>query len=29
LRLQAALARTTEVVTSRGGAEHGLIPLAH
>jgi poly-gamma-glutamate synthesis protein (capsule biosynthesis protein) len=28
-RLQTALARTTEVVTSRGGAEHGLIPLAH
>jgi poly-gamma-glutamate capsule biosynthesis protein CapA/YwtB (metallophosphatase superfamily) len=27
-RLQTALARTTEVVTSRGGAEHGLIPLA-
>ena len=28
-RLQTALARTTEVVTSRGGGEHGLIPLAH
>ena len=27
-RLQTALTRTTEVVTSRGGAEHGLIPLA-
>ena len=28
-RLQTALTRTTEVVTSRGGADHGLIPLAH
>jgi len=27
-RLQTALTRTTEVVTSRGGAEHGLVPLA-
>jgi poly-gamma-glutamate capsule biosynthesis protein CapA/YwtB (metallophosphatase superfamily) len=27
-RLQTALARTTEIVMSRGGAEHGLIPLA-
>jgi poly-gamma-glutamate synthesis protein (capsule biosynthesis protein) len=27
-RLQTALTRTTEVVTSRGGAEHGLLPLA-
>ena len=26
-RLQTALTRTTEVVTSRGGAEHGLVPL--
>jgi poly-gamma-glutamate synthesis protein (capsule biosynthesis protein) len=27
-RLETALTRTTEVVTSRGGAEHGLLPLA-
>ena len=28
-RLETALARTTEVVTARGGAEHGLELLAH
>jgi poly-gamma-glutamate synthesis protein (capsule biosynthesis protein) len=27
-RLETALARTTDVVTSRGGSEHGLTPLA-
>ncbi|MGH9248197.1 MAG: CapA family protein [Acidimicrobiales bacterium] len=27
-RLETALARTTDVVTGRGGAEHGLVPLA-
>ncbi|HZY28952.1 MAG TPA: CapA family protein, partial [Jiangellaceae bacterium] len=27
-RLETALARTAEVVTARGGAEHGLVPLA-
>ncbi len=28
-RLETALARTTEVVTSRGAADHGLVPLSH